>query len=351
MNALSTDEQRWDAVRKRQRLADGRFYYAVRTTGVYCRPWCAARTPRRENVRFFDDTAAAESAGFRACKRCRPNASAPLEQQTALVAQACRLIERSEEVPTLADIARRVGLSRFHFHRLFKSVTGLTPRGYAAAWRARKLRERLPESQSVTAAIYDAGFNSNAPFYAQSSAALGMAPSAYRKGGVGEAIRFAIGHCSLGSILVASTDRGVCAIALGEDPDRLLRDLQDRFPRVQLRGGDGEFDRLVATVIAFVEAPGAGLDLPLDLRGSAFQLRVWHALRTVPAGKTVSYAELARRLGIPGSVRAVARAVASNGLAVAIPCHRVIRSDGALSGYRWGVDRKRSLLAREGRTL
>jgi AraC family transcriptional regulator, regulatory protein of adaptative response / methylated-DNA-[protein]-cysteine methyltransferase len=349
MNLLTTDDQRWDAVRRRQRPADGAFYYGVRTTGVYCRPSCGARMPRRENVRFFSDRAAAERAGFRACKRCRPNTTAPFEQQAALVAQACRSIDQAENLPTLAQLAQQAGLSRFHFHRLFKSVTGLTPRGYAAAVRARRVRERLPDSGSVTAAIYDAGFNSNAPFYAQSDAALGMAPSAYRKGGAGEVIRFAIGRCSLGSILVAATQRGVCAIALADEPEKLLRDLQDRFPRAELRGGDRDFERMVATVIGFVEAPGAGLKLPLDLRGSAFQLRVWQALRAVPAGTTVSYAELARRLGIPASVRAVARAVATNGLAVAIPCHRVIRSDGALSGYRWGVERKRALLAREGR--
>ena len=351
MNHLSTDDERWDAVRQRQRRADGIFYYAVRTTGVYCRPSCAARTPRRENVRFFAQSAAAESAGFRACKRCVPNAVAPSQQQAALVAQACRSIEQAERMPGLAELAAAAGLSRFHFHRLFKRVTGLAPNAYAAALRAQRVRERLPDSGSVTAAIYEAGFNSNARFYAQSSAALGMMPSTYRTGGAGELIRFAIGQCTLGAILVAATEQGVCAIALGDEPEVLLKDLQDRFPRSQLRGGDAAFERLVATVIGFVEAPAVGLDLPLDLQGSAFQLRVWQALRAVPAGTTVSYAELARRLGVPKSARAVARAVGANPVAVAIPCHRVIRSDGALSGYRWGVERKRTLLSREGRSL
>jgi AraC family transcriptional regulator of adaptative response/methylated-DNA-[protein]-cysteine methyltransferase len=349
MNFLSTDDERWDAVRLRQPQADGSFYYAVRTTGVYCRPSCASRTPRRENVQYFAHTAAAESAGFRACKRCRPNAAAPSQQQAALVAQACRSIEQAEDAPGLAALAAAAGLSRFHFHRLFKRVTGVTPKAYAAALRAQRVRERLPESGSVTAAIYDAGFNSNGRFYAQSSAALGMMPSTYRTGGAGELIRFAVGQCTLGSILVAATDQGVCAIALGDDPEVLLKDLQDRFPRSQLRGGDRNFERMVASVVGFVEAPALGLDLPLDLQGSTFQLRVWQALRAVPAGTTVSYAELARRLGVPKSVRAVASAVAANPVAVAIPCHRVIRSDGALSGYRWGVERKRTLLAREGR--
>jgi AraC family transcriptional regulator of adaptative response/methylated-DNA-[protein]-cysteine methyltransferase len=345
---LSTDDQRWNAVQQRHKEADGVFYYAVRTTGVYCRPSCAARMPRRENVRFFAEPAAAEKAGFRACKRCRPNAAAPSEDQAALVAKACRTIEQAEEVPTLGQLASEAGLSRFHFHRVFKRVTGLAPKAYAAALRAQRVRERLTDSGSVTAAIYDSGFNSNSRFYAQSDAALGMMPSTYRAGGNGVAIRFAIGQCSLGSILVAATERGVCAIALGDEPDALLRDLQDRFPNAQLRGGDAEFERMVATVIGFVEAPALGLDLPLDLQGSAFQLRVWQALRAVPAGKTVSYTDIAHRIGRPDAVRAVAGAVAANPVAVAIPCHRVIRRDGSISGYRWGVERKRALLSREG---
>jgi len=347
MSHPSIDDQRWDAVRQRQALANGAFFYGVRTTGVYCRPTCAARTPRRENVRFFSEPAAAERAGFRACKRCRPDALAPSQLQAERIARACRSIEQAEELPSLAQLASAAGLSRFHFHRLFKRVTGLTPKAYAAALRARRMRERLGSSGSVTAAIYEAGFNSNARFYAQSRDTLGMMPSTWRAGGAGAVIRFALAHCSLGSILVAATERGVCAIALGEDPDALLRELQDRFPRAELRGGDAAFERMIATVVGFVEAPALGLDLPFDLRGSAFQLRVWQALRAVPAGSTVSYAELARRLGIPKSTRAVARAVASNPLAVAIPCHRVIHSDGTLSGYRWGVERKRALLARE----
>ena len=349
MNTLTTNDDRWNAIRQRQARADGSFYYAVRTTGVYCRPSCGARTPRRENVRFFEDTAAAERAGFRPCKRCKPDATAPAERQAALVAQACRTIEQAEELPRLAQLAEAAGLSRFHFHRLFKRVTGLAPKAYAAAVRAQRVRERLPASGSVTSAIYDAGFNSNGRFYAQSNAALGMRPSSYRAGGVGAEIRFALARCSLGSILVAATERGVCAITLGDDPDALLRDLQDRFPRARLRGGDADFERMVATVIGFVESPAVGLDLPLDLQGTSFQLRVWQALRAVPAGQTVTYGEIARRLGIPKASRAVGGAIAANPVAVAVPCHRVIRSDGDISGYHWGVARKRALLAREGR--
>jgi AraC family transcriptional regulator of adaptative response/methylated-DNA-[protein]-cysteine methyltransferase len=343
------DDDRWKAVQQRSPGADGEFFYAVRTTGVYCRPSCAARTPRRENVRFFCEPAAAERAGFRACKRCHPNSIAPSQRQAELIASACRRIAEAEQIPNLAELAQGATLSRFHFHRLFKRVTGLTPKAYAAALRAQRVREKLPDSGSVTAAMYDAGFNSNARFYAQSDAALGMVPSVYRSGGNGEQIRFAIAQCSLGSIMVAATDRGVCAISLGDEPEALLHDLQDRFPRAQLRGGDEDFDRTVAAVLGFVEAPAAGLDLPLDLRGTSFQLRVWQALRAVPPGTTVSYAEIARRLGIPKASRAVGAAIAANPVAVVVPCHRVIRSDGALSGYHWGVERKRALLEREGR--
>jgi AraC family transcriptional regulator of adaptative response/methylated-DNA-[protein]-cysteine methyltransferase len=350
MDTHTAIDERWNAVRARRARPQDRFYYAVSTTGVYCRPTCGARTPLRKNVRFFDDTAAAERAGFRACKRCKPNATTgPAERQAALVTQACRTIEQADQMPQLAELARISGLSRFHFHRLFKSVTGLTPKAYAAAVRAKRVRENLPDSGSVTAAIYDAGFNSNGRFYEQSHAALGMTPSRFRAGGAGEAIRFALAQCSLGAILVAATERGVCAITLGDDPDALLRDLQDRFPRAQLRGGDAAFERTVATVVGFVESPATGLNLPLDLKGTSFQLRVWQALREIPPGEITTYAAIARRLGKPSASRAVGAAIGANPVAVAVPCHRVIRSDGTLCGYHWGVERKRALLAREGR--
>ncbi len=238
-------------------------------------------------------------------------------------------------------------MSTYHFHRVFKSITGVTPKAYAAAHRATRVRTELARAASVTHAIFDAGYNSNARFYEKSNALLGMTPSDYRKGGTNAQIRFAIGECSLGAILVACSERGVCAILLGDDADALARDLQDRFPQASLIGGDGEFERLVARVVGFVEAPQLGLDLPLDVRGTAFQQRVWQALREIPAGKTASYSDVATRIGAPKSVRAVAQACAANRLAVAIPCHRVVRNDGALSGYRWGVERKRALLERE----
>lgn len=257
------------------------------------------------------------------------------------------MIERAEEIPTLAKLADAAGLSTYHFHRVFKAVTGLTPKDYAATRRTERVRDQLLRSKSVTEAIYDAGFNSNSRFYERSDAMLGMTPTVWRAGGADAEIRFAVGECSLGSILVAQSSKGICAIFLGDDPDRLLRDLQDRFPRARLIGGDTEFEELVAKVIGFVEAPGIGLDLPLDVRGTAFQQRVWQALRRIPTGSTASYTEIAKRIGAPQSVRAVAAACAANVLAVAIPCHRVVRNDGALSGYRWGIERKRALLERE----
>lgn len=345
---FSTDEDRWAAVTRRDRSANGYFFYSVKTTGVYCRPSCASRLARRENMIFHDTREQAEKAGFRPCKRCKPDQPDLFEQRAALIAQACRLIEASEENPRLDAIADKVGLSRFHFHRVFKEVTGITPKAYAVAYRARKLRDELPHSESVTNAIYDTGFGSSGRFYATSSAALGMTPARFRTGGQGATIRFAVGECVLGAILVAATEKGICAILLGEDPERLVRDLQDRFPKAELIGGDAEFERLVATVVGFVEAPELGLDLPLDVRGTAFQQRVWEALREIPPGATVSYSDIAQRIGAPKAVRAVAQACASNMIAVAIPCHRVVRNDGALSGYRWGVERKRALLDREG---
>jgi AraC family transcriptional regulator of adaptative response/methylated-DNA-[protein]-cysteine methyltransferase len=340
-------DERWEAVKRRDRGADGRFYYAVKTTGVYCRPSCAARTPLRRNVEFHKTAADAERAGFRPCKRCNPTAPGIDEQHAARIAGACRLIDAAAALPSLDVLAREAGMSRFYFHRVFKRVTGLTPKAYVAALRAGRLRDALPSSESVTDAIYAAGFNSNSRFYAKSIDVLGMKPARFRAGGSGETIRFAIGECSLGSILVGATAKGVCTIALGDDPEKLLRELQDRFPRAQLVGADKDFERLVARVIAFVESPSSGLDLPLDVRGTVFQQRVWKALREIPIGTTVSYAQLAARVGAPQAVRAVAQACASNAIAIAIPCHRVIRNDGAISGYRWGIERKRALLDRE----
>lgn len=341
------NDPRWQQVLARDPRADGRFYYSVRSTGVYCRPSCGARTARPENVAFHATQEEARRAGFRPCKRCQPDHADLADRQAATVTQACRIIEGAARLPALKELADRVGLSPFHFHRLFKAITGLTPRQYALAQRAQRVRAELASGRSVTDAIYQAGYGSNSRFYQESGRVLGMSPGAYRAGGSSNVIRFAIGACSLGSVLVARSERGVCAIFLGDDARALKRDLRDRFPKASLIGDDGGFSDLVARVVRLVEAPSKGLRLPLDIRGTAFQQRVWHALRDIPPGTTVSYGEIARRIGAPAAVRAVARAIGANPLAVAIPCHRVVRSDGTLCGYRWGPKRKRVLLDRE----
>ena len=342
-------DARWAAVVARDPQADGTFYYSVETTGVYCRPSCAARLPKPEHVRFHATCGDAEQAGFRPCKRCKPHQLSPGEQQAATIAAACRLIEQAEGTPSLAQLAQQAGFSPSHFHRVFRAITGLTPKAYAAAQRAKRVRNALSTRGTVTEAMYDAGYNSNGRFYATAHEVLGMTPSHYRAGGTQTTIRFAVGACSLGAILVAQSERGICAILLGDDPDALARDLQDRFPQATLIGGDAGFEQLVATVVGCVEAPALGLDVPLDIRGTAFQQRVWQALRKIPAGSTASYTDIARHIGAPHAVRAVAQACGANALAVAVPCHRVVRHDGTLSGYRWGVERKRILLEREAR--
>lgn len=348
-----TDESRWHKVLTRDKAADGEFFYAVRTTGVYCRPSCPSRHGKRENVQFFDVVEAAERAGFRPCMRCKPNLPATLDAQTnarhgAMIAAACHYIDTAEETPDLEEIARAVGASASHFHRLFKASTGLTPKEYVNAQRGRKIRSALKAPQnSVTTAIYEAGYNSSSRFYEASHKILGMKPKAFKSGGQNETIRFAIGQSALGAVLVAESGKGVCAILMGDDPQGLIHDLEKRFPKAQLVGADRDFEDHVAHVIGFVENPDIGFNLPLDLRGTAFQQRVWQALLAIPFGKTVSYSELAQRIGSPKSTRAVAQACGANKIAVAVPCHRVVRNDGGLSGYRWGVERKRDLLERE----
>lgn len=348
-----TDESRWHKVLTRDKAADGEFFYGVRTTGVYCRPSCPSRRGKRENVQFFDMAEAAERAGFRPCIRCKPNLPATLDAQNNarhadMIAAACHYIDIAEEIPDLDEIARAVGASASHFHRLFKAFTGLTPKEYADAQRGRKIRSALETPQaSVTAAIYEAGYNSSSRFYEASDKVLGMKPKTYKSGGQNETIRFAVGQCSLGAVLAAESAKGVCAILMGDEPEALISNLEDRFPKAELIGGDRDFEDHVAQIIGFVEDPRIGLDLPLDLRGTVFQERVWQALLQIPFGKTVSYTELAQMIGAPKSIRAVAQACGANKIAVAVPCHRVVRNDGGLSGYRWGVERKRDLLERE----
>lgn len=340
--------RKWAALAARDAKADGSFVYSVRTTGVYCRPSCAARPARPKNVGFHATCAEAEAAGFRACRRCRPNEPPRAERQAEAVARACRLIEAAETMPALGDLAEAAGMSAFHFHRVFKAITGVTPKAYAGARLAGRVASGLRAAGSVTQAIHEAGYGSASRFYATAPKRLGMRPAAYRKGGAGATIRFAVGASALGAILVAATDTGICAILLGDDPDALVRDLQDRFPNADLTGNDTGFETWMAQVVGFVEVPARGLDLPLDIGGTAFQQRVWQALRAIPVGTTATYAQIASAIGEPAAVRAVAGACGANRIAVAIPCHRVVRSDGSLSGYRWGVARKRDLLAREG---
>lgn len=345
-----TEASRWTSVLARDRAADGAFVYAVTTTGVYCRPVCPSRRPRPENARFFDTGEAARAAGFRPCRRCDPDRAAALDIAAQAVAAAASMIAEAvsaeDPLPPLDRLAARAGYAPHHFHRLFKRETGLTPRAFAAALRARAAADGLGSGASVTEALHAAGFSASR-FYATAGARLGMAPGVRRDGGPGETIRHATAQTSLGLILVAATERGVCAIQFGESPEELAAWLRRRFPNATLAGEDPAFAALVAQVVDLVERPGQGQALPLDLRGTAFQERVWRALRAIPPGETASYAEIAAAIGQPTAARGVATACAANAVAVAVPCHRVLRTDGSLSGYRWGVERKAALLARE----
>jgi AraC family transcriptional regulator of adaptative response/methylated-DNA-[protein]-cysteine methyltransferase len=348
--AFATEAERWAALRARDPAADGRFFYSVRTTGVYCYPSCAARPARPENVRFHASLAEAEAAGFRPCRRCRPDLPPRTEREAAVVAAACRRIEEAEELPSLSALAAGAGLSAHHFHRLFRRVAGVTPKAYADARRQARARDGLADGAAVTEAIYDAGYGSAGRFYESADAALGMTPSAFRAGGAGEVVRHAVGHSSLGVVLVAVSGRGICAILLGDDPAVLVEDLRNRFPRARHEAAEPAFASVVAEVVRLVDDPSRAPapSLPLDVRGTAFQRRVWEALRAIPPGRTLTYAEVAVAIGEPRAVRAVAAACGANRLAVAVPCHRVVATGGALAGYRWGIERKRRLLEREG---
>lgn len=344
---FGSDAARLEAIRRRDARADGAFVFSVRTTGVYCRPSCPARAANAANIHFHATPAAAMAAGFRPCKRCRPDTRSPQAEQAATIADACRFIAAADSPPSLERLARRAALSPFHFHRVFKAVTGVTPRAYAAAHRAARVTAGLKSAPTVTAALYEAGFNASSRFYDRAVERLGMTPSDYRRGAPAITIHFATGTCTLGTILVAATARGVCCILLGDAPDPLLSELRTRFPQATLVGGDAAFAATVASAVDLVDGSRARVDLPLDIKGTAFQQRVWAALRAIPAGQTASYRQVAEAIGQPQAMRAVAQACAANPVAVAIPCHRVVRHDGGLSGYRWGVARKQALLARE----
>lgn len=345
--AYRHDTERWDAVVARDRAARDAFRYAVCTTGVYCRPGCASRLPRRDNVEFFDTPAAAERAGYRPCRRCRPQDDGGHDPRHETIAAACRRLEREQPPPAAAELAAAAGLSRWHFQRRFKALVGLTPKQYADALRDGRLRAALLHGTSVTEAIYAAGFGSGSRVYERADARLGMTPGRYRAGGAGITLRCATAPSTLGTVGVAASDRGIAAIELADDAQAAMACIRARFPRADLRRGDQALADLVRRVVALVEAPAADAAVPLDIRGTAFQQRVWRALAAIPPGCTASYAEIARRIGRPTAVRAVGRAIAANPLAVAVPCHRAVRADGSPGGYRWGAARKRRLLARE----
>jgi len=340
------DDARWQAVLRRQ---SGDFFYGVITMGVYCRPGCPSPRPRRQNVRFFATPEQAEAEGFRACRRCDPKGSRA-ELARAVVADACAFMEASEAIPSLETLAARAGYSRFHFLRMFRDHTGLTPRSYAEGVRARRLQGALAAGERVADAVARAGFGSESRVYEDTGRLLGMTPGAVRRGGAGETIRTALADSPFGRLLVGATETGVCFLGFGEPDDALLGDLRRRFPRARIAADSAALTGIVRAVVAFIEEPKAALALPLDLRGTAFQLRVWEALRRIPLGETRSYAEVAAMIGAPKAIRAVAHCCATNPVSLAVPCHRVVGSDGSLTGYRWGVPRKLALIERERRS-
>lgn len=347
--SAQASEARWRAVLAHECLSGDPFVYGVRTTRIYCRPTCPSRRPKREHVIFFSSPREAASTGFRPCRRCRPDTGNGPLSASERVKRVCALIAAAEERPTLAEMAAEANLSPSHFHRLFKRFVGVTPREYATADRFRRLKEHLHDGVTVTRAIFDAGFGSTSRVYEVADKVLGMTPGAYRAGAPGITIFYSVASCSLGEILVAATGRGICAIEFGDHREELCERLQRRFPKAEILSGARELKGWVSEVVAFVESPQTNLTLPLDMHGTTFQQRVWKVLRKLPTGSTITYADLARRVGRPRAVRAAARACASNQIALAIPCHRVVRGDGDISGYRWGVARKQALLDRERR--
>ena len=345
--AFLDNDPRWQAVCARDRAFDGRFFFAVRSTGIYCRPSCPARRPSAANVVFYASGHEAEAAGFRACRKCHPHRPEQWTLKSDVVAEICRTLDASGTIPKLDELARKSGFSPYHFHRLFKAATGVTPRQYALERRAQRVRDGLAAGASVTSTIHSNGYSSASRFYESTDNMLGMTPTVYKAGGANMDIRYAIGDSSLGKILVATTERGVCAIFLDNDADELASELRRRFPKAAIAPAGKEFGETVAKVVAFAENPKRAIDLPLDLQGTAFQQRVWKALRDIPPGKTATYGQIAQRIGAPDAVRAVGTACGANHVSLAVPCHRVIGKDGKLTGYRWGVERKRTLLERE----
>lgn len=348
MMMLQNTDEWWQAVQNKNREYDGRFVMAVRSTGIYCRPSCPARLPLRKNVAFYALPEAAEQAGFRACKRCNPRDVDAADPQVQLVRQVCQFIEaRPGEQVTLDTLAGQVNFSPYHLQRTFKQVMGISPRQYAEARRVQHLKTQLRAGDTVTTALYEAGFGSSSRLYAQAGAQLGMTPSTYRKGGTGMQIGYTVVDCPLGRLLVAATARGVCAVSLGSDDTQLIDALFEEYPAAEISRNDDGFQAWVSAIVAYLNGWQPHLDLPLDLQATAFQLRVWQALIAIPHGETRSYAQIAAALNAPKSARAVARACATNPVSLVIPCHRVVREDGGLGGYRWGIERKAALLEQE----
>lgn len=341
-----TDDDRWQSVVDRDVDADGQFVFAVQTTGIFCRPSCRAKHALRKNVRFFADAQQAQDAGFRPCKRCQPDKHSAQQHRLDKIARACQLLEQESPL-TLDELAQQVAMSPYHLHRLFKATTGMTPKVWQQSWRASRLRDALAKGVPVTQAILNAGFPDSSSYYRKADQALGMTAKQFRKGGDNVSVRYTLADCALGRCLVAESERGICAILLGDDDATLVADLHALFPAAQDVPADANFQQRVREVIVAINSRDASLSLPLDIRGTAFQQQVWQALRTIPCGETVSYQQLASAIGKPKAVRAVASACGANKLAIVIPCHRVIRGDGALSGYRWGIARKAQLLQRE----
>ncbi|MBW9453053.1 bifunctional DNA-binding transcriptional regulator/O6-methylguanine-DNA methyltransferase Ada [Citrobacter portucalensis] len=341
-----TDDDRWQSVVDRDVNADGQFVFAVQTTGIFCRPSCRAKHALRKNVRFYADAQQAQDAGFRPCKRCQPDKDSAQQHRLDKIARACQLLEQESPL-TLDELAQQVAMSPYHLHRLFKATTGMTPKVWQQSWRARRLRDALAKGVPVTQAILNAGFPDSSSYYRKADQALGMTAKQFRKGGDNVSVRYTLADCALGRCLVAESERGICAILLGDDDATLVADLHALFPAAQDVPADANFQQRVREVIVAINSCDASLSLPLDIRGTAFQQQVWQALRTIPCGETVSYQQLASAIGKPKAVRAVASACGANKLAIVIPCHRVIRGDGALSGYRWGIARKAQLLQRE----
>ena len=342
----TTDDWNWRAVVARERSADGGFVYAVRSTGIYCRPSCPSRKPRRSRVEFFDTPAAAERAGFRACRRCHPRVAA-YDPWVDKIRRACVYLGNVEGHPSLATIAARLGGSPYHFQRNFRRLVGVTPREYAEACRLKKVRQRLRDGTDVTGAMLEAGYGSSSRFYERAASKLGMAPKRYQRGGAGMEIHYAIADSPLGRLLVAATDRGVCVVAMGSSDRDLARSLAHEYPAATVHKDRGRLDGWIAKVLAHLSGSQPRLDLPLDVQATSFQWQVWKALAAIPYGETRSYAEVASQIGRPTATRAVARACATNPVALAIPCHRVVPTAGGVGGYRWGSTRKQQLLARE----